>query len=152
MINSVNIKLVSSLAQKPEYATVGSAGVDLRACFADAGDKIILTPGADARLVPTGIAFDMPTYIFARIHPRSGLGHKLGVVLGNQTGVIDSDYQGEVFVSLYNRGREDVIIRHGDRIAQMVFERRVVADFRVVDEFRATTDRGAGGFGSTGVA
>ena len=130
----------------PEHATEGSAGMDLRACI---DGSITLEPGA-TELIPTGIAIhiDDPR-LAATILPRSGLGHKHGIVLGNLVGLIDSDYQGQLFVSCWNRGRGSFTIEQGDRIAQLVFVPVVQADFEVVDEFDAST-RGSGGFGHSG--
>ena len=123
----------------PAYATPGSAGLDLRACI-DA--PLVLQPG-QAELVPTGLA--------ALLLPRSGLGHKQGLVLGNLVGLIDSDYQGPLMVSAWNRGPAPVTIQPLDRIAQMLIVPVVQAAFRVVDDFAASA-RGEGGFGSTGRA
>ena len=132
----------------PAYATPGSAGLDLRACI---DEPLVLAPG-DARLLPTGIAIHLgdPGYA-AMILPRSGLGVKHGIVLGNLVGLIDSDYQGPLMVSCWNRGREAFTIQPMDRIAQMVIVPVVQASFRVVEEF-PESGRGAGGFGSTGTA
>jgi len=132
--------------QLPHYATPGSAGLDLRACLDEA---LVLNPG-ETRLIPTGLAMHLadPGYA-AMILPRSGLGHKHGVVLGNLVGLIDSDYQGQLMVSLWNRGQEAFTIQPFERIAQMVIVPVVQASFRVVEEFESS-DRGAGGFGSTG--
>ena len=130
----------------PAYATEGSAGMDLRACL-DA--PLVLAAGASA-LVPTGLAIhiDDPAYA-AVILPRSGLGHKHGIVLGNLVGLIDSDYQGPLMVSCWNRSSETYTIAPGDRIAQLVVLPVARAGFRVVDGFEASA-RGAGGFGHTG--
>ena len=130
----------------PAYATEGSAGLDLRACV-DA--PLVLAAGASA-LVPTGLAIhiDDPAYA-AVILPRSGLGHKHGIVLGNLVGLIDSDYQGPLMVSCWNRSSETYTIAPGDRIAQLVVLPVARAGFRVVDAFEASA-RGAGGFGHTG--
>lgn len=130
----------------PEHATEGSAGMDLRACI---DETITLEPGA-TELVPTGIAIhiDDPG-LAATILPRSGLGHKHGIVLGNLVGLIDSDYQGQLFVSCWNRGSDSFTIEQGDRIAQLVFVPVVQADFEVVDDFDAS-QRGSGGFGHSG--
>ena len=134
--------------QLPAYATPGSAGLDLRACL---DETFILQPG-DTLLVPTGLAVHLsnPAYA-AMLLPRSGLGHKQGIVLGNLVGLIDSAYQGELKVSLWNRGREAFAIEPMARIAQMVIVPVVQAAFRVVAEF-AQSERGEGGFGSTGKA
>jgi len=130
----------------PAYATAGSAGLDLRACI-DA--PIVLAPGA-AELLPTGIAIHIgdPGHA-AMILPRSGLGHKHGIVLGNLVGLIDSDYQGPLMVSCWNRGQTPFTIEPFDRIAQLVVVPVVQAEFRVVASFDAS-ERGGGGFGSTG--
>jgi dUTP diphosphatase len=130
----------------PRRATSGSAGLDLRACL-DA--PLTLEPG-QSELVPTGIAIHLgDPGLAAMLLPRSGLGHKHGIVLGNLVGLIDSDYQGEVKVSVWNRGERAYTIQPGDRIAQMVVVPVVQVDFDVVEEFEASA-RGAGGFGSTG--
>ena len=132
--------------QLPHYATPGSAGLDLRACL-DA--PLVLKPG-ETQLIPTGIAIHLADAGFAAmILPRSGLGHKHGVVLGNLVGLIDSDYQGQLMVSTWNRGQEAFTIQPFERIAQMVIVPVVQARFNLVDEF-PESDRGAGGFGSTG--
>ena len=133
-------------AQLPAYATHGSAGLDLRACI---DDPITLRPG-DSALVPTGIAIHLgDPGLAAVLIPRSGLGHKHGIVLGNLVGLIDSDYQGQVFVSCWNRGREPFVVNPLERIAQMVVVPVVQVALNVVESF-AQSDRGAGGFGSTG--
>ncbi|GAA4408253.1 dUTP diphosphatase [Quisquiliibacterium transsilvanicum] len=130
----------------PAYATPGSAGLDLRACL---GAPLRLAPG-DTELIPTGIAVHVADPGFAAlILPRSGLGHKHGIVLGNLVGLIDSDYQGQLMVSCWNRGREDFVIEPMERIAQLVIVPVVQARFEVVEEFGAS-ERGAAGFGSTG--
>lgn len=130
----------------PSYATKGSAGMDLRACLDEA---LELTPGQTV-LIPTGLSIyiEDPS-LCAMLLPRSGLGHKHGVVLGNLVGLIDSDYQGQLMVSCWNRGQETFTVNPGERIAQMVLVPVVQADFDIVDEF-TETDRGAGGFGSSG--
>lgn len=130
----------------PQYATDGAAGMDLRACL---DEPLTLAPGQSA-LIPTGLAIHIADPgLAAVILPRSGLGHKHGIVLGNLVGLIDSDYQGQVFVSCWNRGQESFTITVGERIAQMVFVPVVQAAFEVVEEFAASR-RGAGGFGHTG--
>ena len=130
----------------PAHATEGSAGMDLRACI---DETITLKPG-DTELIPTGIAIHIEDPgLAATILPRSGLGHKHGIVLGNLVGLIDSDYQGQLFVSCWNRGSDSFAIEQGDRIAQLVFVPVVQADFEVVDEFYESS-RGAGGFGHSG--
>lgn len=131
----------------PHYATDGSAGLDLRACL---DTPLILAPG-HTELIPTGIALNIgDSELAAVILPRSGLGHKHGIVLGNLVGLIDSDYQGELFISCWNRGQSTFTIQPGDRVAQLVFVPVVRVAFDVVDEFTAT-QRGAGGFGHTGL-
>lgn len=130
----------------PTYATTGSAGLDLRACL----DKAVTLQPNEVFLVPTGLSIFLanPNYA-ALLLPRSGLGHKHGIVLGNLVGLIDSDYQGELKVSLWNRSQEPFVIEPMERIAQMMIVPVAQADFKVVDEF-AASDRGEGGFGSTG--
>lgn len=130
----------------PTYATEGSAGVDLRACL---DEKLILEPG-QTELIPTGIAIHIQDEnIAATILPRSGLGHKHGIVLGNLVGLIDSDYQGQLFISCWNRGNTTFEIESGDRIAQLVFLPVIQATFDIVEEFDQS-DRGEGGFGHSG--
>lgn len=130
----------------PTYATQGSAGLDLRACVASAS---VLEPGA-VQLVPTGLSVYLgDPGLAAVLLPRSGLGHKHGVVLGNLVGLIDSDYQGPLMVSVWNRGAQAFTIEPGERIAQMVVVPVVQVEFDVVETFVAT-DRGTGGFGSSG--
>ena len=133
----------------PAYATPGSAGLDLRACL-DA--PLTLAPNA-WQLVPTGLAVHLadPAYA-AMLLPRSGLGHKHGIVLGNLVGLIDSDYQGQLMVSCWNRSPTAFTIEPMERIAQMVIVPVVQAQFRVVDDFASASARGAGGYGSTGRA
>ena len=131
----------------PDYATAGSAGVDLRACV-DA--PLTILPGQTV-LVPTGMAIHIgDPGLAAVILPRSGLGHKHGIVLGNLVGLIDSDYQGQLMVSCWNRGSEPFELEPGSRLAQMVFVPVVQVGFEVVDEFHASR-RGEGGFGHTGL-
>jgi dUTP pyrophosphatase len=130
----------------PQYATSGSAGVDLRACI-DA--PLELKPG-DTQLIASGIAIHLADpNLAAIVLPRSGLGHKHGIVLGNLVGLIDSDYQGQIFVSVWNRGQSTFTIQPGERIAQLVVVPVVQVEFEVVSDFVAS-DRGAGGFGSSG--
>jgi len=130
----------------PAYATPGSAGLDLRACLDHA---LTLEPGQTV-LVPTGLAIHVgdPGYA-ALILPRSGLGHKHGIVLGNLVGLIDSDYQGELMISTWNRGQTNFTLNPMERLAQLVIVPVVQAQFNIVDEFSAS-ERGTGGFGSTG--
>ncbi len=130
----------------PDYATSGSAGLDLRACL---DHNIMLAPG-ETVLVPTGLAIhiDDPS-LAAVLLPRSGLGHKHGIVLGNLVGLIDSDYQGQIFVSCWNRGQTEFEIVVGERLAQMVFIPVVQVGFEHVEEF-TSSERGTGGFGHTG--
>lgn len=130
----------------PAYATPGAAGIDMRACIDVA---LELAPGQTA-LIPSGMAIHLAdSGMAAIVLPRSGLGHKHGIVLGNLVGLIDSDYQGQVFVSAWNRGTAAYTIQPMDRIAQLVIVPVVQADFRLVDSFEASS-RGEGGFGSTG--
>ena len=132
----------------PDYATDGSAGMDLRACVED-GLRIL--PG-ETHLIPTGLAIHIEDPALAAVLlPRSGLGHKHGIVLGNLVGLIDSDYQGQLFVSCWNRGQDSFTIQPGERIAQMIFVPVVRAEFELVSEF-GVSRRGAGGFGHTGRA
>jgi dUTP pyrophosphatase len=130
----------------PHYATAGSAGMDMRACI---DEPLTVAPGETA-LVPTGLAIHVADASLAAVLlPRSGLGHKHGLVLGNLTGLIDSDYQGQVFISCWNRSAVSYEVQPGERIAQMVFVPVEQVDLKVVDEFDAS-DRGAGGFGHSG--
>ena len=134
------------LSQLPEYATPGSAGLDLRACI-DA--PLVIKPG-ETVLVPSGIAIHLDDSRYAAmVLPRSGLGHKHGIVLGNLVGLIDSDYQGQISVSLWNRGQNEFTVQPMDRIAQMIVVPVLQVQFNVVSDFTASS-RGAGGFGSTG--
>ena len=130
----------------PSYATSGSAGLDLRACIAE---PVTLPPG-ETQLVPTGLAIHIadPGYA-ALILPRSGLGHKHGIVLGNLVGLIDSDYQGQLMISTWNRGTEPFTFNPMERLAQLVIVPVLQVGFNIVDEFE-TSSRGTGGFGSTG--
>jgi dUTP pyrophosphatase len=134
------------LDQLPHYATAGSAGLDLRACI---DVPVTLKPG-ETTLIPSGVAIhlDDPQYA-AMILPRSGLGHKHGIVLGNLVGLIDSDYQGQIFVSIWNRGQVEFTIQPMERIAQMIVVPVLQVEFNVVPDFVASK-RGDGGFGSTG--
>ena len=148
MTSTVDIRILDPRMADalPAYATPGSAGLDLRACV-DA--PVVLQPG-QAELVPTGLAVHLgDPGLAAMLLPRSGLGHKQGIVLGNLVGLIDSDYQGPLMVSLWNRGSAAVTIQPMDRIAQLVVVPVVQVAFRQVDRFDATA-RGEGGFGSTG--
>ena len=130
----------------PDYATGGSAGMDLRACL----DQVLTIAPGETRLIPAGFAMHMEdTGLAAVILPRSGLGHKHGIVLGNLVGLIDSDYQGQVFVSCWNRSEEHFQIEQGARIAQLVFLPVVQVRWELVEDFH-TSNRGAGGFGHTG--
>jgi dUTP pyrophosphatase len=145
----LNVKVMDERLRSmlPNYATAGSAGLDLRACLDVA---LTLQPNA-WQLVPTGMAIHLkdPNYA-ALILPRSGLGHKHGIVLGNLVGLIDSDYQGQLMVSAWNRSDVAFTIEPMERIAQLVIVPVVQAQFNMVDEFAAVTERGAGGYGSTG--
>lgn len=130
----------------PGYATNGSAGLDMRACL---DEHVHIAPG-ETILIPTGIAIHIADpSLAAMLLPRSGLGHKHGIVLGNLVGLIDSDYQGQVFVSCWNRGHEQFTVQPGDRVAQMIFVPVVQAEFDVVTNFDQS-HRGDGGFGHTG--
>lgn len=132
----------------PTYATPGSAGLDLRALIED---KIELLPG-ETKLIPTGLSiYIADPQLAAVILPRSGLGHKNGIVLGNLVGLIDSDYQGPLMVSMWNRGSQPFTVNVGDRIAQLVFVPIIQAEFNIVEEFQQT-QRGEGGFGHSGKA
>lgn len=146
----VDVKILDSRVKEkmPAYATTGSAGLDLRAML---DEPLTLNPG-ETRLIKTGLAIHLadPGYA-ALILPRSGLGHKHGIVLGNLVGLIDSDYQGELMVSTWNRGQEAFTIEPMERIAQLVVVPVVQMQMNIVDDFE-TSDRGAGGFGSTGKA
>ncbi len=146
----IDLKLLDARMAEhlPTYATPGSAGLDLRACIDTA---CVLEPG-QTKLIPTGLAIHIADPgLAAMILPRSGLGHKHGIVLGNLVGLIDSDYQGPLMVSCWNRGSAPFTIEPMERIAQMVIVPVVQAHFRQVDEF-GTSARGSGGFGSTGRA
>ena len=147
-MTSIDLKVLDPRIREhlPAYATPGSAGMDLRACIAT---PLTIAPGS-TELISTGIAIHIvDPSLAAVILPRSGLGHKHGIVLGNLVGLIDSDYQGPLMVSCWNRGREQYTVQPLDRIAQLVIVPIVHAAFRVVDEFDASV-RGAGGFGSSG--
>jgi len=151
-MQSIQLKILDSRIgttyPMPDYATDGSAGMDLRACL---DDTLTLQPG-QTELLPTGIAIHIADPSLAAVLlPRSGLGHKHGIVLGNLVGLIDSDYQGQLYVSCWNRGRDAFTIDPGERIAQMIFVPVVRAGFEVVDDF-VDSVRGAGGFGHTGRA
>ncbi len=147
-MKTIDIKILDPRMQDqlPAYATAGSAGLDLRACINEA---LHIQPGT-THLIPTGLAIHLadPAYA-AMILPRSGLGHKHGIVLGNLVGLIDSDYQGELMVSTWNRGSAEFVLNPMDRLAQLVIVPVLQVGFNVVDEFDSSS-RGAGGFGSTG--
>lgn len=149
-MKNIEVKILNPKIGKeiplPTYATEGSAGVDLRACL---DEKLVLEPG-QTELIPTGIAIHIQDRnIAATILPRSGLGHKHGIVLGNLVGLIDSDYQGQLFISCWNRGNTTFEIESGDRIAQLVFLPVIQAKFDIVEDFDQS-DRGEGGFGHSG--
>lgn len=150
MSHNINVKIIDPKMSEylPSYATPGSAGLDLRACTTE---TLKIAPGQTV-LIPTGIAIhiDNPG-LCAMVLPRSGLGHKHGIVLGNLVGLIDSDYQGQLFVSLWNRGDTFFELNPLERIAQLVVVPIVKASFTVVDDFTLSS-RGAGGFGSTGTS
>jgi dUTP pyrophosphatase len=145
---TVDIKILDNRLHHmmPSYATPGSAGLDLRACIENT-----MTIGAgETIMIPTGMAIHIDnTYYAALILPRSGLGHKRGIVLGNLVGLIDSDYQGQLLVSCWNRSKEPFMLNPMERIAQLVIVPVVQAEFHIVDEF-TSSERGDGGFGSTG--
>lgn len=150
-MRSIELKILDSRIGEsiplPHYATDGSAGLDMRACI---DDPLTVNPG-DTVLVPTGFAIHIgDSGLAAVLLPRSGLGHKHGLVLGNLTGLIDSDYQGQVFISCWNRGSKAYEIKPGERIAQMVFVPVEQVRFVVVEEFE-NSDRGDGGFGHSGI-
>lgn len=149
-MKNVQLKILDNRLGKeiplPNYATQGSAGLDIRACLQEA---VRLSPG-ETILIPSGFAIHIEDKNLAAVLlPRSGLGHKHGIVLGNLVGLIDADYQGQVFVSCWNRGTEIFTIAIGERIAQMVFVPIEQAEFTVVDDFTESS-RGTGGFGHTG--
>ena len=151
-MRSIELKIldprVGDTIPLPHYATDGSAGLDMRACIDEA---LTVAPG-ETVLVPTGIAIHVADASLAAVLlPRSGLGHKHGIVLGNLTGLIDSDYQGQVFISCWNRSSSSYELQPAERIAQMVFVPVEQVEFRVVKEFDES-DRGAGGFGHSGTA
>ena len=150
-MHSVQLKILNPKIQQenlPQYATEGSAGLDLRTCI---DEPLVLSAGQTV-LIPTGLAIHLADpNLCAMLLPRSGLGHKHGIVLGNLVGLIDSDYQGELKVSLWNRSNGTFTINPMDRIAQMVIVPIVQAAFEIVDEFHSS-ERGSGGFGSTGQA
>ncbi|MDD2864172.1 MAG: dUTP diphosphatase [Methylococcales bacterium] len=150
MMHKIQLKILDSrlgdTIPLPEYATTGSAGLDLRACL----DEAITLQPSETVLIPTGLAIHIgDNSLAAVLLPRSGLGHKHGIVLGNLVGLIDSDYQGQVFVSCWNRGTEPFTINMGERIAQMVFVPVVQVAFEQVSDFDES-HRGEGGFGHTG--
>jgi dUTP pyrophosphatase len=149
-LRAIELKILDSRLgdsiELPNYATDGSAGLDMRACI---DDPLTVNPG-DTLLVPTGLAIHIgDSGLAAVLLPRSGLGHKHGLVLGNLTGLIDSDYQGQIFISCWNRGSKTYEIKPGERIAQMVFVPVEQVRFVVVEEFE-NSDRGDGGFGHSG--
>ena len=147
-MHRIDVKILDSRLhdQPPQYATPGSAGLDLRACLPA---PLTLAPG-QTELVRTGMAIHLADPgLAAMILPRSGLGHKHGIVLGNLVGLIDSDYQGELMVSLWNRGQTDFVLQPLERIAQLVIVPVLQVGFNVVEDF-AASERGEGGFGSTG--
>lgn len=147
---TVQIKILDPRIGKeyslPSYATSGSAGLDLRACI---DEPLTLNPG-EVELIPTGIAIHLNNpKSAALILPRSGLGHKNGIILGNTVGLIDSDYQGQLLISCWNRGQEAYLIKPGERIAQLVIVPILIAEFHLVEEFYVS-ERGSGGFGHSG--
>ncbi len=147
-MHTIDVKILDERlkAHPPAYATAGSAGIDLRACIEA---PIDLAP-SQTMLIPSGMAIHIAqAHLAAMVLPRSGLGHKHGIVLGNLVGLIDSDYQGQVLISVWNRSHTSFIINPMERIAQLVFVPVVQAQFNIVESFDAS-DRGEGGFGSTG--
>ena len=150
MTKTIDLKIIDPRigndVEIPEYQTSGSAGIDLQACI----DEIITIKPGETQLIPSGIAVHInDPGLAAVLLPRSGLGHKKGLVLGNLVGLIDSDYQGEVFISCWNRGNSEIDIDPGMRLAQMVFIPVEQVNFNIVDNFEES-ERGAGGFGHTG--
>lgn len=151
MLKKIQLKILDSRLGKefplPTYATEGAAGLDLRACI---DTPLQLAPGM-ATLVPTGMAIHLADkHMAALILPRSGLGHKHGIILGNSAGLIDSDYQGPLLVSCWNRSQTAYTIQPGERIAQLILIPILHADFEIVDEFEDSSRRGDGGFGHSG--
>nr|WP_193435456.1 dUTP diphosphatase [Photobacterium carnosum] len=151
MMNTIDLKIldprVGTEFPLPAYATTGSAGLDLRACL----DQALTVAPGETHLVSTGLAIHIGNpQLAATILPRSGLGHKHGIVLGNLVGLIDSDYQGQLMVSVWNRGDTTFTIEPGDRIAQLVFLPVVQAQFNIVTDFDDASQRGEGGFGHSG--
>ncbi len=139
-------KRIGDTFDMPDYQTSGSAGIDLLACL---DEPLTIQPG-DTELIPSGIAvYIRDSSLAAVLLPRSGLGHKKGLVLGNLVGLIDSDYQGQVFISCWNRGKESCVVEPGMRLAQMVFLPIQQVNFNLVESFEES-DRGEGGFGHTG--
>ncbi len=150
MLKKIQLKILDERIGKdiplPAYATDGSAGLDLRACF---DEPLTINPG-DTELIPTGLAIHIADpHMAATILPRSGLGHKHGLVLGNLVGLIDSDYQGPLMISCWNRGKQAYTITPGERIAQLIIVPILRAEFDIVDAF-SDSERGQGGFGHTG--
>ena len=131
----------------PRYESLWAAGADIRACLGS-GEKLIIKPG-ERMLVPTGLAMEIPQGFEIQVRPRSGLSYKTGLMVVNSPGTIDSDYRGELKVILGNLGKQDEVIEHGDRVAQLLLAPVIQARFVIVDEL-SNTERGAGGFGSTG--
>jgi dUTP pyrophosphatase len=151
-LGSIQVRITSVRQDKPlvvpKYATTGAAGVDLQASLSE---DLVIGPGQIAK-IPTGLAIELPhNGVGAFVFARSGLASKYGLALVNGVGVIDSDYRGEILVAVINQGQNDVLIRDGDRIAQMVFLPVYLAEFQIVEQL-GETDRGSGGFGSTGVS
>ena len=147
--NKIEVKILNEKMREalPQYATNGSAGLDLRACL----DAPLIIKAGETHLIPTGIAIHIAdNSLCGMILPRSGLGHKHGIVLGNLVGLIDSDYQGQLFISIWNRSHTEFTLNPMERIAQLVIVPVVQAAFEVVEEFAPNSERGVGGFGSTG--
>lgn len=149
---NINYKIISSQIKNgdiplPEYATNGSAGMDLRACIES---PFTLNPG-ETKLIPSGIAIHLYNSSYmGQVVPRSGLGYKHGIILANTVGIIDSDYQGQIFVPLYNRSKEKYKIEIGERIAQIIFTKIIQVNLNNVKSFDISSDRGQGGFGHSG--
>lgn len=142
----VKITRLRKSARLPEYATIGSAGMDI---YADVDSDVVIKPG-EVKLIPTGIAIELPDGYEAQIRPRSGLAFKYGITLLNAPGTIDSDYRGEIKIIMINLGKEDFVVKRGDRIAQMIVSKFEKVEWEEVEKL-GETERGEGGFGHTGL-